>query len=168
MVSTPDVPLRRLFNESLAATLDQHTTSIGIDRDGWLADADQHFSDRHGGAASFLEREAVGALKRSYQDEFIRKSRLPGIEAFRELGKIARAAANSHRIEQIEIEPGQYAAKRVIDCTRRELRVLAEQYEKRARGYLRRAAFYRAVDQQLELAGIDEHETLQTWIDRAV
>jgi hypothetical protein len=166
MASTPDVPLRRLFNESLAATLERHDTSLGIDRDGWLNDADDHFQRQHSPLIPILERDAIAAFKRQIQDEFIRKSRDPRIESERELTRIARAAQRSSRIEQIEIEPGQYIAKRVVDCSRRELRLLAEQYERRARGMLRRAAFYRTVDRQLDIAGINEHETLRDWISR--
>jgi formyltetrahydrofolate synthetase len=157
MASTPDVPLRRLFNESLAATLERHDTSLGIDRDGWLNDADDHFQRQHSPLIPILERDAIAAFKRQIQDEFIRKSRDPRIESERELTRIARAA---------QIEPGQYIAKRVVDCSRRELRLLAEQYERRARGMLRRAAFYRTVDRQLDIAGINEHETLRDWISR--
>jgi hypothetical protein len=167
MSATPDVPLRRLFNEALSATLEGHTTSLGIDRDGWLRDADEHFMQRHAEAVPFLEREAIGALKRIYQDEFIRASRHTAIESENELSRIARAAGRSTRIEQIEIEPGQYVAKRVVDCSRRELRLLAEQYERRARGFMRRAAFYRTVEQQLAMSGIDEHQSLTDWIERA-
>ena len=160
------MPLRRLFNQALAATLDGHDTSLGIDRSGWLADADEHFAARNGAAVPFLEREAIAVLKRSYQDEFIRRSRDPRVEKEKNLSRIARAAARSTRIEQIEIEPGQYIAKRVVDCTRRELVLLARQYERRARGMWRRATFYRTINHQLELFGMEEYETLQNWLDQ--
>ena len=88
----------------------------------------------------------------------------PGDRGPERVGRIARQAKRSQRIEQIEIEPGQYVAKRVLDCSRRELLLLAAQYERKGRGMLRRAAFYRTLEAQLKLAGIDEAESLGDWM----
>lgn len=164
MAMTPDIPFRRLFREALTATLDAHAARIGIDRDGWLSAADARFEAANAGAVPFLEREAVAALKRQVQDEFIRSSRDPRIERERELSAVVRAASRGARIEQIEIEPGQYVPKRVLDCSRRELRLLAEQYERRARGMWRRAEFYRRVERQLALAGLADDQAMRDWL----
>lgn len=155
-----------LFREALISTLDDHVTRLGIDRDGWLKDADASFRKKHRQHLRTLNAQALAERKRDEQRAFIRASRHPAIEQHKELARIARAAQRSLRIEQIEIEPGQYIAKRVLDCSRRELLLLAGQYETKARGMLRRAAFYRTLERQLALAGIDESETLRDWIDQ--
>ncbi|HXT99502.1 MAG TPA: hypothetical protein VN903_00830 [Polyangia bacterium] len=155
-----------LFREALVSTLETHVTKLGIDRDGWLKDADAAFRKKHRQQLRTLNAQALAERKRDEQRAFIRNSRHPAIEQHKELARIARAAGRSMRIEHIEIEPGQYIAKRVIDCSRRDLLVLAAQYETKARGMLRRAAFYRTLERQLALAGIEEFETLSDWIER--
>lgn len=153
-----------LFREALYTTIEQHVTQVGIDQEAWLKDADAAFTKKHRRQLRALHAQAVADRKRDEQRAFIRSSRHPAIEAHKDLGRIARAAKRSMRIEQIEIEPGQFVAKRVIDCSRRELLLLAEQYERKGRGMLRRAAFYRTLESQLALAGIREAETLGDWI----
>lgn len=155
-----------LFREALHTTVEQHVTRVGIDQDAWLKAADVAFRKKNRARLKSLNAQAVAERKRAEQRAFIRSSRHPAIESQKELGRIARAAKRSMRIEQIEIEPGQYIAKRVVDCSRRELLLLADQYERKGRGLLRRAAFYRTIEAQLGLAGITESETLQDWIDQ--
>lgn len=159
-------PFSRLFRRSLSATMDQHISRFGVDQPSWLSAADAHFKRVNRTALRHLNAEAVAERKRAEQLAFIRNSRHQSIEAYRDLARIARAARNSSRMEQIEYAPGQYASKRVRDCSRHELLLLADQYERKARGMLRRAAFYRTLEHQLGLAGIDEQESLQVWIDR--
>lgn len=155
-----------LFREALYNTVDRHTTRVGIDQDAWLKEADAAFRKAHRKQLAALNAQAVADRKRDEQRAFIRNSRHPAIEQYKELGRIARAAKRSTRIEQIEIAPGEYVAKRVIDCSRRELLLLAAQYERKGRGMLRRAAFYRTLEEQLKLAGVGEAESLGDWIDR--
>jgi len=153
-----------LFHEALAASLDAHVHSNSIDMEGWFAEADRRFHATNRQMLTAIEREAVESHKHDLLRRFIRSSRDARIEHIREIGKIARAAARSQRIEQIALESGEYVAKRIVDCTRQELRILAEQYEKRALSMSRRAMFYRRIDHQLALAGLGEAETLQDWI----
>ena len=153
-----------LFREALHTTVEQHVTRTGIDQGAWLKDADVAFRKKHRKVLRILHEQAVADRKREEQLRFMRSSRHPAIEAHKELDRIARSAKRSQRIEQIEIEPGQYGAKRVLDCSRRELLLLAAQYERKGRGMLRRAAFYRTLEAQLKLAGIDEVESLGDWM----
>src|SRR5215471_16986815 len=97
-----------LFREALAQTLDGHVTSFGVDQDGWLKDADAYFQRVNAAVVDTLNDEAVAQRKRVEQLLFMRTSRHTAIEAYRDLGRIARAAQHSTRVEQIEIEPGQY------------------------------------------------------------
>jgi len=166
MTQPKPVGFTPLFREALLSTVEAHTTKLGIDQPAWLKAADAAFHKSHRHTLRVLHAQAVGERKREVQLAIIRSSRHPAIEFQRELARIARAAKRSTRIEQIEIAPGEYVAKRVIDCSRRELLLLAAQYERKARGMSRRAAFYRALEEQLRLAGIDDSETLQHWIDR--
>ena len=150
--------------EALDATLATHVTRFSIDMEGWFRDADQRFRKANRGMLRDINRETIAVHKRDLQLRYIRASRDPRIEQVRELDRIARAANRSQRIEQIEIEPGQYVAKRVVDCTRRELRILARQYDRRAESMIRRASFYRRIEQQLELAGMDDGQSMQDWL----
>lgn len=166
MVQSPPPAFTTLFREALYNTVGKHSTRVGIDQSAWLKDADDEFQRKHAPIIDALNAQALAERKRAEQLAFIRSSRHPAIESKRDLERIARAAKRSNRIEQIEIQPGEYVAKRVIDCSRRELLLLAAQYERKGRGMMRRAAFYRAVEQQLALAGMDMAKSVQDWIDR--
>lgn len=157
---------RSQFRQAVVATESGNASRFEIDVGAWLKRADVEFTRANGTMTPFLEAEAVGLSKRVILDEYIRSTRSPYVDQYRQLQKIASAATRKSRLETIRLGPGQIVSKREVDCTITERIILAQQYERSGAGDLRRARYHRAVAELLTQAGMSQQQSLHDWMDR--
>jgi hypothetical protein len=159
----PPPAFRSQFRQAVIATESGNPSRFEIDVDDWFKRADAEFKRSNGKMAPLMEAEAVILAKRQILEEYLRSTRSPYVDQYRDLKKIVASAKRKTRYEVIQLGPGNIIRKREIECTISERIILAQQYERSAGSDLRRARYHRAVADLLTKAGMSQQQSLLDW-----